>query len=343
MEKEMYKLRLLSLDGGGVKGLTILLILQQLFRALESEAGHPIQPWECFDLIGGTSTGGLIALMLGRLHMTIDEAIVAYQELAPIIFKGSWWTQQEPLKYLGAATKHYWFKGENMERALKALLQTRELPSDEKLLEANAKCNTFVCTVSAYSTQTELLRNYRTRRIGHRDYDCTISEAARATSAAPLFFEPITLKNSKASFVDGGVRDNNPVEQVKNEAESIWPNRDIGCIVSIGSGFTPTLGFDTQKSNLQAVLKSLVDMATDADTKARVFRLSKEGRSLSKDHRYFRFSVQHGMASVDLAEFEKMPYMEAMTLPYIEDEDDRILQCAKRLCGKYELQGGFGD
>ena len=52
---------LLSLDGGGVKGLTSLLILQDIFRALEKEVGHEVQPYECFDLVGGTSTGGLVA------------------------------------------------------------------------------------------------------------------------------------------------------------------------------------------------------------------------------------------------------------------------------------------
>lgn len=46
------------IDGGGVKGLTSLLLLQQVFVALETEVGHAVQPYEYFDLIGGTSTGG---------------------------------------------------------------------------------------------------------------------------------------------------------------------------------------------------------------------------------------------------------------------------------------------
>jgi patatin-like phospholipase/acyl hydrolase len=47
----------MSADGGGVKGLTSLLLLREIFRALENE-GHSVQPHEYFDLIGGTSTGG---------------------------------------------------------------------------------------------------------------------------------------------------------------------------------------------------------------------------------------------------------------------------------------------
>jgi patatin-like phospholipase/acyl hydrolase len=54
---ELLELTILQ-DGGGVKGLTSLRILQQTFIALEKEVGQPVQPHEYFDLIGGTSTGG---------------------------------------------------------------------------------------------------------------------------------------------------------------------------------------------------------------------------------------------------------------------------------------------
>ena len=74
-------LRLLSLDGGGVRGLSSLYILQDLMRQIAREHGSnnpdapEISPRPCdyFDLIGGTSTGGLIALMLGRLRMVIQR------------------------------------------------------------------------------------------------------------------------------------------------------------------------------------------------------------------------------------------------------------------------------
>lgn len=60
---------LICLDGGGVKGLTSLLLLKEIFRALENQ-GYSVQPHEYFDLIGGTSTGGCIfpMLMLSYAH-----------------------------------------------------------------------------------------------------------------------------------------------------------------------------------------------------------------------------------------------------------------------------------
>ena len=72
-------LRILSLDGGGIRGISSLYILKEVMRqiARDYQADNPAapelslspRPFEYFDLISGTSTGGLIALMLGRLRM----------------------------------------------------------------------------------------------------------------------------------------------------------------------------------------------------------------------------------------------------------------------------------
>jgi len=70
-------LRILTLDGGGVRGLSGVLILKFLMMRLkfeeEKRLGHKLpdypEPWKYFDLICGTSTGGLLALMLGRLRL----------------------------------------------------------------------------------------------------------------------------------------------------------------------------------------------------------------------------------------------------------------------------------
>jgi Patatin-like phospholipase len=63
--------RILSLDGGGVRGLSSLVILREIMEEVQRQAKlkETPRPCEYFDLIGGTSTGGLIAIMLGRLKM----------------------------------------------------------------------------------------------------------------------------------------------------------------------------------------------------------------------------------------------------------------------------------
>jgi patatin-like phospholipase/acyl hydrolase len=90
MASDQRPLRLLSFDGGGVRGLSSLLIMKRIMHVIGHKAGLggkqlPL-PCEYFDIIAGTSTGGLIAIMLGTLRMSIDDAITCYQDLAPKIF-----------------------------------------------------------------------------------------------------------------------------------------------------------------------------------------------------------------------------------------------------------------
>lgn len=84
MASSQQGLRLLALDGGGVKGLSELLILDQLMYAFNEATGDgkKAKPCDIFDVICGTSTGGLIAIMLGRLKLTVEEAMVEYEQLS---------------------------------------------------------------------------------------------------------------------------------------------------------------------------------------------------------------------------------------------------------------------
>jgi patatin-like phospholipase/acyl hydrolase len=91
MASDKRPLRLLSLDGGGVRGLSSLIVLKRIMYVLGTKLGpdakQPLRPCEFFDAIAGTSTGGLIAIMLGTLRMNVDECIDGYLELAPKIFR----------------------------------------------------------------------------------------------------------------------------------------------------------------------------------------------------------------------------------------------------------------
>jgi len=99
--------KLLSLDGGGVKGLSSLIILQAIMKKVQeiedgqasklsngasgasssaAEVASERRPVDYFDLAAGTSTGGLIALILFRLNMKTSEAIGVYEKLAEDVF-----------------------------------------------------------------------------------------------------------------------------------------------------------------------------------------------------------------------------------------------------------------
>lgn len=88
MGNESRPLRLLSLDGGGIRGLSSLYCLKTIMQHLQSSPGSadPLHTYKYFDLIARTSTGGLIAVMLGVLRMDIQKCIDIYIEVAPKMF-----------------------------------------------------------------------------------------------------------------------------------------------------------------------------------------------------------------------------------------------------------------
>src|SRR5438034_11730076 len=119
-------------DGGGVRGLSSLLILQRLMQQINSSLEEArlhrgdrrphreVQPHEVFDLVAGTSTGGLIAIMLGKLGMSVDECIRTYQRLSREIFgkrhvRGRMTGGLGPTRYSGSC----------LRRCVRDLVQTR--------------------------------------------------------------------------------------------------------------------------------------------------------------------------------------------------------------------------
>jgi predicted acylesterase/phospholipase RssA len=158
-----------------------------------------------------------------------------------------------------------------------------------------------------------------------------VVEAARATTAAPLFFEPVTLEASGATFVDGAVRANNPIQLVVDEAERLWPKRPFGCVVSVGTGWKSVSSIATSKPRLHEILKTLTEISTDANTKAREFAKTKLGTQLQRGEKYFRFFVPQGLEGINLADWERFPWMEAITMPYLSDSAPNILTCGKNL------------
>lgn len=126
------QIRLLALDGGGVRGLSSLMILDGLMATVDPES--PPKPCEYFDMIGGTSTGGLIAVMLGRLRMTVHECIEAYTSLSDKVFE----KKSHRVKINGKLQGR--FDAAKLEDTIKEILRARDLNEDELLKDVAASC-----------------------------------------------------------------------------------------------------------------------------------------------------------------------------------------------------------
>ncbi|KAJ7829026.1 FabD/lysophospholipase-like protein [Mycena olivaceomarginata] len=285
---ESNGLRLLCFDGGGIRGLSSLIILERIMYRIKKEQNLEAVPLPCeyFDLIGGTSTGGLLALMLGRLRMPVKTAIEAYNNLAQDVFSET--------KRFGKDGK---FKASRLETAIQKIIKENSSGKDPNEpmsdpLEREAICRTFVCAKSAHSvaTQAPLLRTYDSP--DEPAVACKIWEAARATSAAPTFFKriEINLGGIMQPFIDGGLGCNNPTLMLLKEAKVVFPNRRLACVLSIGTGQVKPAHIPrpspVQRVLPRDVVRALAAIATDCEQTNQ----DMLGRFAETPGVYFRFN-----------------------------------------------------
>jgi hypothetical protein len=194
------------------------------------------------------------------------------------------------------------------------------------------QCKVFVVAVPTETGGVPVrLRTYDTTT--DRAIPALIWQAARATSAALTYFMPITIEDIQ--YCDGGVGWSNPIEEAIAEAHSIWPNRPIGCLLSIGTGLEDAIQLDVKYKNgltqmllrtgLPKILfrKSVAEYCVEALTSCeRVHRAvvgDLKGRGI--DGRYFRFNVNQGMSNIGLDEWERIGSMIAFTKSYMTHGD----------------------
>ncbi|THU96161.1 FabD/lysophospholipase-like protein [Dendrothele bispora CBS 962.96] len=334
---------LLSLDGGGIRGVSELIVLHEIMVRVQDKKNLSDLPKPCeyFHLIGGTSTGGLIAIMLGRLELSTEEALAQYKVLAGRIFGKK---NQKSKGHDGA------FKATTLEGEIKKLLQNcREDP--ETLMcgdttRENERGKAFVCAVPASNMRfPRLFRTYKLS--GNSDPNCKIWQAARATTAAPTFFKRISIPGVggiEETFIDAGIRCNNPAEQVREEAKRLFgENRTVGVFVSIGTGHPGTIGLSKpdvfQRILPSQLISTLKNIATDCESVADQLA-NRYGER--EDSVYFRFNVTHGVGQISLEEWEKISEIVTHTRAYLQDSriSSYVDSVVQRLCDPSSYETG---
>ena len=190
--------RILSIDGGGIRGI----FPARLLAGLEARygAGRPIT--DHYDLITGTSTGGIIALALGLGHRPADIAQL-YEARGGEIFpppRASWWGRlREAGRGLRDVARYRYERD-----ALQALLA--EVFGAARLGDSRHR----LCIPAMEGHHGEV---YVFKTPHHPDYQRdqheTMMTVACATAAAPTFFQPLDAGGYR--FVDGGIWANNPI------------------------------------------------------------------------------------------------------------------------------------
>ncbi len=231
--------KILSLDGGGIRGALTAGYLEKLEKIIRDKHNNPnMLLCDYFDLIGGTSTGAIIAALLA-VGKTAKEVKELYLTMGGKIFKGKrdWWNPLETFKFLKAE-----FSEKNLEEALEEFL------GDIKLGDEQARVKTGLCIITKRADTNSVwpLINHPAGKFYSLNKDYPLKNILRASSAAPSYFVPQLLevdKGMNGAFVDGGVSmANNPSLQLLKVATLNgfpfkWAKgKDKLFVVSLGTG-----------------------------------------------------------------------------------------------------------
>jgi uncharacterized protein len=214
------RFQVLSLDGGGIRGI----FSAALLAGLEKDLGRPVL--DHFDLVVGTSTGGLIALALGA-GLAPGEVVDLYVSEMRTIFPGP--RRLRSIRHLVRPK----YRPGGLERLLRSVLGESRVPLVIPSFDLGEN--------RVYLFKTPHHKDLK------RDWQVPLWQVAAATTAAPTFFPAFSLLEDHVRLVDGGVWANNPAMVGVVEAVSLFaqPLRTIR-VLSVGTTADPR----TRKRNL---------------------------------------------------------------------------------------------
>ncbi|ROW01599.1 hypothetical protein VSDG_02235 [Cytospora chrysosperma] len=253
--------------------------------------------------------------MLGRLEMSTEEALEAYDSFASKIFSKANKNKFNLTERYGAVA---------LEQTVQQLVedQSKGRPLMRDSRPNHAKGRAFVCTMPLQDRNTTVrLRTYDVE--GDRFPKCKVYEAARATTAASTYFKPMILKDNQGmeqEFVDAALGRNNPINVLPEEAISLFgTQRRLGCVVSLGTGsrkaeLVQARAVREMGKQIVSLLKVMKEFTTDT-------RRDHEQMEMKFNNFpgvYFRFDVEGGAEGISLDEWKKIGKLKERTRLYLQ-------------------------
>jgi predicted acylesterase/phospholipase RssA len=354
-------LRILSLDGGGMKGMAAV----RLLRQLELRTGRPIH--SLFDLICGTSTGALLAVALGLRKFSMNEAEKLYKVLGQQVFSRpnlnkekdeSWMeafyrTFHSKTQHVRAVVVGYKHDATVYETLLKEYCSFAHDPRclSDALIDTACLDVPKIALVSTLASTSPAMpfvfRNYELpvalrddrEKICYHDGSSNhaVWQAVRASSAAIYYLDDFTCGGEK--FQDGAVVANNPSVIALQEARALWPDAPIDVFVSIGTGSTPQLRRDRAISAFMDTGNILIESATNVE---RAHEALATMTPLIPSLEYFRFNPVDSRCSMELDEIDPLKWalLDEATDEFIEENSGEFDAVAAALLRNNS--GGFG-
>tara|TARA_B100000674_G_scaffold111364_1_gene82686 strand:- start:8255 stop:9274 length:1020 start_codon:yes stop_codon:yes gene_type:complete len=298
-------IRILTIDGGGIRGILPGQILTRLEEIIKEKSGDSdAKIGDYFDMIAGTSTGGILTAFLlcpgfdGKAKYTAKEAVSTYIKQGGAIFEKS--VGHSIISAGGITDEKY--KATNLESILK-----EKLGSDlwlSSLLKP--------CLITAYDIENRRATFFNKADAHRPKSNFKVWEVARATSAAPTYFEAAQITNEegeKFTLVDGGVFANNPSLCAYAEARKYFKkklNRKISAkdilMVSLGTGSIekPYLYDSAKDWGVTQWIKPLVDIMMSGSSETIDFQLKHIFDSEDVPNQYTRIEPSMGSSDQDM-------------------------------------------
>ena len=323
----------MSIDGGGIKGLAAIKILQEI----TNKTGK--QPFELFDIICGTSTGGIIAILLGLLKVPLSssssdtksdacgdasshndrsktEAIDCeslYTNLCKEIFSRPWSSHWifAPIRWtLGWS----YYNTKVLEKEILNVVGKDKKMSDIPNSLEKGVPRVFVTSKPDKAHKNYFLfNNYEENDNNGKIADVEIWKAARATSAAPTYFDKIKIGDFE--FMDGGFGTNNPSMVAWSECKEIFREKDV-LFVSIGLGH-PTDANSSSWFEYLKLFKTGLEIITGCEaTHIEMAAIAKQKERLE----YHRLNPK-GLGRIELDDYLQVDEIKRIVKQYLMDVD----------------------
>jgi patatin-like phospholipase/acyl hydrolase len=300
------KIKILSIDGGGIRGIIPGVILMHIEKIIQQKTSNPSAKLaDYFDFFAGTSTGGILAGIYlcpdeadpTMPRFTAEQAVELYLRRGPFIFNSSAWKRFTS------------FGGLNEEMYSEIMLEKylRAYFRDIKLSELVKPC-----LITAYEIEKRHAFFFsRNDARAFPDKDFYIRDVARATSAAPIYFKAsqISAMSGKVhSFVDGGLFANNPTMCGLTDVLKLYTNdskplqvEDV-LILSMGTGIkkTPIEYKNAREFGALGWIKPILHILSSGNNETVDYQVAQLFKNAGVEDQYLRLSPVLDTASSDL-------------------------------------------
>jgi len=303
---------ILSVDGGGIRGIIPAIILAEI----EKRTRKPIA--EIFDLMAGTSTGGIVVAGLckkderGNPQYSANDLVGFYQEYGSYIFKSSFF-RRSILSWFNCAQ----YPHKNIESILEKYF-------GEDILK-NTLSKVLITSYDIHNNCPFFFKSWKEDR-----NFIELRDVLRATTAAPTYFAPkyLEVKQEKRVLVDGGVFANNPAACAYANSKKLFPNEEI-VLVSIGTGRLSNR-IKYRKLGKIAWIKPLLNVMFASSLDVVNYQIGNV-----MDDRYIRIQSQLTIASAEMDNVtpKNIKCLQQEANAMIEDNQkviDKFLKCQAR-------------